>query len=39
LLSPFVLTELDYLLATPVGERARVSLLEEVQRNAYAWSR
>ncbi len=35
LLSPFVLTELDYLLATRVGEPARISLLEEIERNAY----
>jgi uncharacterized protein len=36
LLSPFVLAELDYLLAARVGERARLSLLEEVERGAYA---
>ncbi len=35
LLSPFVLAELDYLLATRVGERARTSLLAEVGRGAY----
>ncbi len=35
LISPFVLAELDYLLATRVGEAARASLLEEVQRGAY----
>ena len=35
LLSPFVLAELDYLLASRVGEAARVSLLEEVERGAY----
>jgi len=35
LLSPFVLAELDYLLATHVGSRAQVSLLEEVARGAY----
>lgn len=35
LLSPFVLAELDYLLASRVGERARVSLLAEVAREAY----
>jgi predicted nucleic acid-binding protein len=35
LLSPFVLAELDYVLATRVGESARVSLLEEVARGAY----
>lgn len=36
LLSPFVLAELDYLLAARVGQPARVSLLEEVERGAYA---
>lgn len=35
LLSPFVLAELDYLLATRVGEAARTSLLGEVEREAY----
>jgi predicted nucleic acid-binding protein len=35
LISPFVLAELDYLLATRVGEAARASLLEEVHRGAY----
>jgi predicted nucleic acid-binding protein len=35
LLSPFVLAELDYLVATRVGSRARVSLLKEVERGAY----
>ncbi len=35
LLSPFVLAELDYLLATRVGEAARTSLLREVERGAY----
>jgi uncharacterized protein len=35
LLSPFVLAELDYLLATRVGAAARTSLLDEVQRGAY----
>ncbi len=35
LLSPFVLAELDYLVATRVGERARMSLLAEVERGAY----
>ncbi len=34
-LSPFVLAELDYLLASRVGERARTSLLAEVERGAY----
>jgi uncharacterized protein len=36
LLSPFVLAELDYLIATRVGLAARDSLLEEVTRGAYA---
>jgi len=35
LLSPFVLAELDYLLAKRVGEQARLSLLAEVARGAY----
>jgi predicted nucleic acid-binding protein len=35
LLSPFVLAELDYLLTSRVGQAARASLLEEVQREAY----
>lgn len=35
LLSPFVLAELDYLLATRVGQAARTSLLGEVERGAY----
>ncbi len=35
LLSPFVLAELDYLLARRVGEAARVALLAEVERGAY----
>ena len=34
LLSPFVLAELDYLLATRVGHRARTSMLSEVERGA-----
>lgn len=34
LLSPFVLAELDYLLATRVGSRAQQALLEEVERGA-----
>jgi uncharacterized protein len=36
LMSPFVLAELDYLLAARVGQAARVSLLQEVERGAYA---
>jgi len=35
LLSPFVLAELDYLLATTVGASAQNALLEEVERGAY----
>lgn len=35
LLSPFVLAELDYLIASRVGETARTSLLREVERGAY----
>ena len=35
LLSPFVLAELDYLLAARVGSVARVALLGEVERGAY----
>lgn len=35
LLSPFVLAELDYLLATRVGQDAQSALLAEVERGAY----
>jgi hypothetical protein len=35
LLSPFVLAELDYLVASRVGQTARASLLREVERGAY----
>lgn len=35
LLSPFVLAELDYLLASRVGRVAQHALLEEVSRGAY----
>lgn len=35
LLSPFVLAELDYLLATRVGRAAQSGLLAEVARGAY----
>ena len=35
LLSPFVLAELDYLLATRVGQGAQSALLAEVERGAY----
>ncbi len=34
-LSPFVLAELDYLLATRVGQDAQEALLEEVGRGSY----
>ena len=34
-LSPFVLGELDYLLATQVGGRAQLALVDEVARNVY----
>lgn len=34
-LSPFVLAELDYLLATRVGDRAQLALLDDVGRGAY----
>lgn len=34
-LSPFVLAELDYLLATRIGHDAEVAVLEEVERGAY----
>jgi predicted nucleic acid-binding protein len=35
LLSPFVLAELDYLIATRVGRQAQQALLEEVARGAF----
>lgn len=35
LLSPFVLAELDYLLANRVGSHEQAALLEEVARGAY----
>ena len=35
LLSPFVLAELDCLLATAVGEEAELALLDEVSRGTY----
>jgi len=35
LLSPFVLAELDYLLARHVGSAAQAALLDEVARGAY----
>jgi predicted nucleic acid-binding protein len=35
LLSPFVLAELDYLIATRIGHDAEVALLDEIVRGAY----
>ena len=35
-LSPFVLAELDYLVATRVGSHAQLALLDEVARGAFA---
>ncbi|MGE3887262.1 MAG: PIN domain-containing protein [Vicinamibacterales bacterium] len=35
LISPFVLAELDYLVATRVGHQAQLSFLDEVTRGAY----
>lgn len=35
LISPFVLAELDYLLATRVGRTEQLALLEEVERGVY----
>jgi predicted nucleic acid-binding protein len=35
LMSPFVLAELDYLLATRVGQEAERALLDEIGRGAY----
>jgi uncharacterized protein len=35
ILSPFVLAELDYMLATRVGSEAQLALLEEVARETY----
>jgi uncharacterized protein len=35
LLSPFVLAELDYLIASRIGQAAQASLLEEVERGVY----
>ena len=35
LVSPFVLAELDYLLATAVGVEAELALLDEVSRGTY----
>lgn len=35
LLSPFVLAELDYLVATRVGHHAQLALIDEVTRGAY----
>ncbi|QYJ16095.1 Ribonuclease VapC26 [Rubrobacter xylanophilus DSM 9941] len=39
ILSPFVLAELDYLLATRVGREAQLALLDEVGRGAYRLER
>ena len=39
LLSPFALAELDYLLATKVGQREQLALLEEVGRGAFRLER
>lgn len=38
LLSPFVLAELDYLIATRVGPAARGELLDEVAGERTGWS-
>jgi len=38
-LSPFVLAELDYLLATRVGQAAELALLDEVARQVYRLER
>jgi predicted nucleic acid-binding protein len=35
LVSPFVLAELDYLIATRVGHQAQMALVDEVGRGAY----
>ena len=35
LLSPFVLAELDYLIASRVGHQAQMALIDEVVRGAY----
>jgi uncharacterized protein len=35
ILSPFVLAELDYLIGEKLGQRAQLSLLEEVARGVY----
>lgn len=34
-ISPFVLAELDYLIASRVGHQAQIALLDEVMRGAY----
>ena len=34
-LSPFVLAELDYLIAGRVGQRAQMALIDEIARGAY----
>lgn len=38
ILSPFVLAELDYLLATRVGREAELALLQEVARETYRFA-
>jgi predicted nucleic acid-binding protein len=35
LLSPFILAELDYLIATRVGHKAQLALIDEITRGAY----
>jgi predicted nucleic acid-binding protein len=35
LVSPFVLAELDYLIASRVGHQAQIALIDEVARGAY----
>jgi uncharacterized protein len=39
LLSPFVLAELDYLLARYIGQDAQIAVLDEVARGAYQLER
>lgn len=39
ILSPFVLAELDYLLATRVGPHAALALLDEIVQGAYSLAR
>jgi hypothetical protein len=35
IVSPFVLAELDYLIASRVGHQAQMALIDEVERGAY----